>query len=513
MVAQTRGFWRGGIPHNARMSLRTLSTLDLDNRYAQLPADYFSRVTPQPLAQPQLLHFNPDAAALIDLDPAQAALPEFAQIFSGNAPLPGGETIATVYAGHQFGQYVPQLGDGRAMLLGQARNTRGASWDLQLKGAGHTPYSRFGDGRAVLRSSIREYLCGEAMHGLGIPTTRALCLIASPEPVRRETVETAAVVCRMAPSHVRFGHFEYFYYQDRHALLQPLADQVIGQHYAHLQDFPGKYAAWLTEVIERTATLIAQWQTVGFCHGVMNTDNMSVLGLTLDYGPYGFLDGFDSRHICNHSDEGGRYAYDQQPMIGHWNSSKLLQATLPLLHADADAAVEIAEGILGRYPPMYTQTVVRRWADKLGLREVRDEDRELINRFLNILDRGRNDFTRSFRMLAEIRAADESAPRLRDHLTDTAAFDAWLADYRTRLRSEGGDDGERAARMNAVNPKYVLRNHLVQQVIERSQAGDHAEIDRLFRLLQKPFDEQPEMERYAAEPPPEARLIEVSCSS
>lgn len=493
------------------MNLHTLENLSLDNRFARLPQDYYSRVEPTPLRSPTLLHFNEDAAKLIDLDTAETQRPEFAEIFSGSRPLTGSEPLAMLYAGHQFGSWVPQLGDGRAILIGQVRNARGESWDLQLKGAGPTPYSRFADGRAVLRSSIREYLCGEAMHGLGIPTTRALCIVTSPDPVRRETMETAAVVCRMAPSHVRFGNFEVFYYHDQHDKLKPLADHVIAEHFPQ---HAGNYAGWLAEVITRTARLMAQWQTVGFCHGVMNTDNMSILGLTLDYGPYGFMDGFASGHICNHSDEGGRYAYDKQPMIGHWNCSRLLQATLPLLSDEPEESVEIANALLEHYPPAYAKDVTARWRAKLGLHESRDEDPELINRFLNILDRGHSDFTRSFRHLSRLRTdTDAVAVGIREEIADIEAFDAWVADYRARLRAESSNDAERAKRMNAVNPKYVLRNNLAQTAIEKAQQGDASEIDVLFKLLRNPNDEQPQHEAYAAEPPASARHIEVSCSS
>jgi uncharacterized protein YdiU (UPF0061 family) len=493
------------------MLLQTLETLKLDNRFARLPGDYYSRVQPTPLPEPQLLHFNSDAAALIDLDPREAQRPEFAQIFAGSRALPDAEPLAMLYAGHQFGSWVPQLGDGRAILLGQVRNARGDSWDLQLKGAGPTPYSRFADGRAVLRSTVREYLCGEAMHCLGIPTTRALCIVTSPEPVRRETIETAAVLCRMATSHVRFGNFEYFFYRNLHERLKPLADHVIAEHFPQ---HAGDYAAWLTEIAERTARLMAQWQSVGFCHGVMNTDNMSILGLTLDYGPYGFLDAFDAHHICNHSDEGGRYAYDEQPKIGHWNVSRLLQATLPLLSDVPERAVEIATGILDRYPPVYAAEMVKRWSAKLGLRETHDEDPALINRLLTILDRGKSDFTRSFRHLSRLRSdTDAPADGARDEIADVAAFDAWVTDYRARLRGEQSDDTKRAVHMNAVNPKFVLRNHLAQRAIEVAQSGDGSEIELLMSLLRRPFDEHPAHEAYAAEPPASARHIEVSCSS
>jgi uncharacterized protein YdiU (UPF0061 family) len=492
-----------------------LADLQFDNRLAALGETYASPVAPTPLAQPRLLHANAEVAALFDLDPAAFATPAFTEVFAGNALLPGMQPVATLYAGHQFGVWGPQLGDGRAILLGQVRDARGASWDLQLKGAGPTPYSRFADGRAVIRSSVREYLAGEALHHLGIPTTRALSLIAADDPVRRETIEHAAVICRVAPSHIRFGHFEVFYYRGQIERLAPLADHVIDAHYAHLSGAPDRYVRWLAEIVERTAKLMAQWQSVGFCHGVMNTDNMSILGLTLDYGPYGFVDAFDAHHICNHSDEGGRYAYDRQPSIGFWNCSRLLQATLPLLHDDENAAVKIAEGLLERYGPVYADTVTALWRAKLGLRDARDTDSELINRFLTLLHQGRSDFTRSFRLLAQVPSADGGDARvLRDQLLAVDAFDAWLTDWRARLRAEGSsDDAERAARMNAVNPKFVLRNHLAQAAIDDAERGSGAEVERLLTILRRPYDEQPEHEAYAAEPPPEARHIEVSCSS
>ena len=521
---------------------RTLETLNHEPRLAALGDAYSSIVPPTPVSQPHLVAFNPDAAALIDLDPAEAQRPEFVEVMAGNRPLPGGQTLSMLYAGHQFGVFVPQLGDGRAILIGQVRSASGDLWELQLKGAGKTPYSRFGDGRAVLRSTIREYLCGEAMHALGIPTTRALCIAGSPDPVQRESMETAAILCRMAPSHLRFGNFEVFYYRNQHDKLAPLADHVIENYFPHLKgsrawpaptdrapdvgaDATGGaeanvgadaavgaahgrdlYRAWLTEVIERTARLMAQWQAVGFCHGVMNSDNMSILGLTLDYGPYGFMEAFDAGFICNHSDDSGRYAYDQQPAIGHWNCSRLLQATLPLLADKPEQAVEIAYGILERYGPTFVAENLARWRAKLGLREARDTDPELVNELLAILARSKADFTTVFRRLATPEAA-------RDHLADLAAFDAWLVRYRARLQQEQSDDAERRARMNRVNPKYVLRNHLAQAAIEQAQRGQFGEIETLRALLARPFDEQPGLERYAAPAPPGAPTIEVSCSS
>jgi len=289
--------------------------LDWHNTYARLPPAFHTRLQPTPLPKPYLVAFNPAAAALVGLAPEVAGTRAFVETFAGNHVPAGAEPLSAIYAGHQFGTFVSQLGDGRAILLGEALGPDGRRWDLQLKGAGLTPYSRMGDGRAVLRSSIREYLCSEAMHGLGIPTTRALAILGSDAPVRRESVETAAVVTRMAPCHVRFGSFELFYHRRQHAEVRMLADYLIEQHFPQLRAETQSHLALLREVVRRTASLVAQWQAVGFCHGVMNTDNMSVLGLTIDYGPYGFLDGFDRNHICNHSDEGGRYAYALEPVL------------------------------------------------------------------------------------------------------------------------------------------------------------------------------------------------------
>ena len=480
---------------------RTLDSLNLDTRLAEIGEAYFSVVPATPAPEPHLVAFNPDAAALIDLDPREAARPAFTAVMAGNAPLPGGTSLSALYAGHQFGVFVPQLGDGRAILIGQVRNARGELWELQLKGAGKTPYSRFGDGRAVLRSTIREYLCGEAMHGLGIPTTRALSIVGSPEPVRRETMETAAIVCRMAPSHLRFGNFEVFYYRNQHDKLAPLADHVMAHYYPEIAR--GDYAAWLTEVCVRTARLMAQWQAVGFCHGVMNTDNMSILGLTLDYGPYGFMEAFDTHWICNHSDDHGRYAYDQQPGVGHWNCSRLLQATLPLLAPEPEEAVKVAYSILDKFGEVFVAENLARWRAKLGLREAHEKDFDLLSGFLTVLHRAKADFTTVFRALPD-------PAKARDHILDTEGYDRWLEDYRARLAGEQSDDAERKARMDRVNPKYVLRNHLAQAAIEQAQAGQFGEIEALRKLLTRPFDEQPGRERYTAVG---TARVEVSCSS
>jgi serine/tyrosine/threonine adenylyltransferase len=381
--------------------------------------------------------------------------------------------------------------------------------ELQLKGAGLTPYSRMGDGRAVLRSSIREFLCSEAMAALGIPTSRALCVTGSDLPVRRETMETAAVCTRMAPSFVRFGSFEHWFYQDRKEELRTLADYVLQRFYPEFAGEANRYQAMLREVTRRTAELMAQWQAVGFMHGVMNTDNMSILGLTIDYGPFGFMEAFDARHICNHSDHGGRYAYHMQPKIGQWNCFALGQAMLPLIGEvdDAQAALEV-------FGPTYSAKFVELMRAKLGLRTREEDDDKLIDALFSLLQENHPDFTVFFRKLGQLRREDASADTaLRDMFIDRAAFDAWAVQYRARLRQENSDDATRQAAMNAVNPKYVLRNYLAQQAIEKAQQKDFSEVARLLAVLEHPYEEQPENERYADLPPDWANQLEVSCSS
>jgi uncharacterized protein YdiU (UPF0061 family) len=487
---------------------RSLDALAWDNTYARLPAAFHTRLQPTPLPDPYLVAFNPDAAALIGLEPAAASRPEFIAAFAGNRTLPGAEPLAAIYAGHQFGVFVPQLGDGRAILLGEVVGPHGR-WDVQLKGAGRTPYSRMGDGRAVLRSSIREYLCSEAMHGLGIPTTRALAIVGSDAPVIRETVETAAVVTRLAPSHVRFGSFELFHHRRQPEHVRTLADYVIGNFFPHLHGQTSPYAAWLGEVVERTARLVAQWQAAGFCHGVMNTDNMSILGLTLDYGPFGFLDGFDWGHICNHSDESGRYAYGAQPRIAHWNLVCLAQSLLSLMPQ------EEAEAALDRYADVFNEAYIAAMRAKLGLAAAHAGDAELVGDLLGLMHESRTDYPIFFRALARFDAApDARNATLRDQFIAREAFDAWTARYRERLTAEASNDADRAVRMNAVNPQYVLRNHLAEEAIRAAaDRRDYAGIERLRRLLARPFDPQPGMEAFAAPPPDWAARLEVSCSS
>jgi uncharacterized protein YdiU (UPF0061 family) len=484
-----------------------LDRLTFDNSFARLPDYFFQRVRPTPLRGAHLASFNHAAADLIDLDHAHASSPEFLDVMNGRRQLPQMEPIASLYAGHQFGVYVPQLGDGRAILLGEVR-TESGRWELQLKGAGATAFSRGGDGRAVLRSTIREYLCSEAMHGLGIPTTRALCLLGSDEPVYREEVESGASLLRMAPTHVRFGHFEVLFYRRELDHLKTLADYVIAGHFPHLTDVPNKYQRFLEEVIDRTARLMAQWMAVGFSHGVMNTDNMSILGLTIDYGPFGFLDDYEPGFICNHSDDRGRYAFDNQPSIGHWNLRCLAQALLPLTTKDEAVAA------LQKYERIYIDEYAKRMRAKVGLTTQEETDSELVKELLDLMEVSRTDYTSFFRALGTFSTADGATnDALRDHFLDRAAFDAWALKYRQRLLREGSHDAERRERMNQTNPKYVLRNALAQRAIARAEQRDYSEVDRLLKLLQRPFDEQPEFDRDAAPPPPDEKHVIVSCSS
>jgi hypothetical protein len=497
-------------------SWRKLEDLSFDNTYSRLPEAFYARVNPTPFdSPPHLVSFNPGAAALTDLDPDEADRSEFAGVFGGSLLVPGMEPLAMLYSGHQFGVYVPQLGDGRAILLGEVRNERGEKWDLHLKGAGQTPFSRDGDGRKVLRAAIREYLCSAAMHGLGIPTTRALCIVGSDHKVYREQVETGAMLLRLAPSHVRFGTFEVFYYRRQHDHLKVLADYVIEQHFVHLREASDKYARFFSEVVERTAKLIAKWQAIGWAHGVMNTDNMSILGLTLDYGPFGFMDDYDPGFIPNHSDHNGRYAFDQQPYIGLWNLSCLAKALLPL------ASKEDLKEALDHYTPVQRAQYLHLMRLKLGLEEERAEDETLIADLLALMQKSRVDYTIFFRALSEFATIAPPVPSkgevkaegLRDCFVDRSAFEAWAARYRDRLRSEHSRDDERRVRMDRVNPTYVLRNYLAQIAIEKAQQKDFSEIDRLLALLHDPFTDRLGMDAYAAAPPNWGKHLAVSCSS
>ena len=481
------------------------------NRFASLGEGFYTRLQPDGVRDPAWGAHSAACAALLGWPADWWRQPGALDVFSGNATWPGMAPLASVYSGHQFGQWAGQLGDGRALLLGEVA-APGGPLELQLKGAGLTPYSRMGDGRAVLRSTIREFLCSEAMAALGIPTTRALCFTASPQPVRREALETAAVVTRVAPSFIRFGHFEHFCHHGQPERLRQLLDFVVGHFYPECAEAPNPALALLEAVSRRTAAMVADWQAVGFCHGVMNTDNMSILGLTIDYGPFGFLDAFDPGHVCNHSDHGGRYAFARQPSVAFWNLHALAQALLPLTGDDVDAA----KAALEPYRAVFADTMLARLRAKLGLASTHDGDAELADDLLRLMAQDRADHTLAWRALGRFSTApgaDNAA--VRDGFIDRAGFDAWAARYAARLRAEASVDAERRARMDRVNPKFVLRNHLAETAIRTARDdGDFSEVRRLLAVLQSPFDEHPDAPAaYAALPPDWAQHLEVSCSS
>jgi len=480
------------------------------NRYASLGPAFSAEVLPSPVPEPYWVAQNHALQADYALPDDWLNTHEALAVFSGNGLWDGMASRATVYSGHQFGHWAGQLGDGRALALGEFQTSQGC-FEVQLKGAGKTPFSRMGDGRAVLRSSIREYLCSEAMAALGIPTTRALCLTGSPLPVLREELETAAVVTRLAPSFIRFGHFEHFANQSADSLaLQKLADFVLAHYLNKLNHNLGNpYADLLLEVSLRTAKLMAQWQAVGFCHGVMNTDNMSILGLTLDYGPFQFLDGFNPRHICNHTDSQGRYAYHRQPNVAYWNLFCLGQALAPLIN-DQDLTISVLESYKHSFPLALDQAMAR----KLGI-----ANRELIDALLQLMAKEQVDYTVFWRRLSHAVAAQGKRTQahepawalVRDLFLDRPAWDAWQHSYLQCLH--GNDLFQTGQSMLAHNPKFVLRNHLAEIAIRNAKSGDFTEVDTLMTLLQSPFEEHAEYETYAQLPPAWASSIEISCSS
>ena len=504
------------------------------NSFAALGLDFYTKLATTPLKNPRLVHADLDVASLLGLSAPDLREPEFLSIVSGSTPLPGGETLAAVYSGHQFGVWAGQLGDGRAHLLGEIVGLNG-NWEIQLKGAGMTPYSRMGDGRAVLRSSVREYLASQAMVGLGIPTTRALSLVSADDPVMRETVETAAIVARVAPSFVRFGSFEHWASRKRPDLVRQLADYVIERFYPEclsgasgVTETPdAQYVRFLEAVVRRTALLMANWQVVGFCHGVMNTDNMSILGLTLDYGPYGFMDGFDARHICNHTDTNGRYAWHAQPAVAHWNLYQLANSLFSIV---PDA--EELRNALDAFEPSFLNAMQSHMSRKLGLKTWQAGDEVLIDDLWSVMQASHADFSMTFRQLAYAPGLTQAAPGelafdlggtvgdgsgslqpFVDLFVDREAAQAWLKRYRERVALESIPWQQRVSDMLAVNPLYVLRNYLAQQVIETTQRGDFSELNNMMDLLAAPFSARAGMERYAALPPHWASKIEVSCSS
>ena len=489
--------------------MKALEQLNFSHKYTELPDHFYSYQAISQLKAPKTVSFNDALANLLKLDSQQGKREDLADFFNGIKHFPGAQTIATVYAGHQFGHYVPQLGDGRALLLGEIESKNGTPWEIQLKGAGPTPYSRQGDGRAVLRSTIREYLCSEAMHGLGIPTTRALCLFDSETPVIRENMERGALLVRTAQTHLRFGNFEYFYHHNQLEDLRLLADFVIEHYYPELKDADNPYLSLLESVILRTAKLIAQWQAVGFSHGVMNTDNMSILGLTLDYGPFGFLDNYQPDFICNHSDSYGRYAFNQQPAIAEWNCVALAQALIPFMSID-EARSKLSE-FASKYDKHYLELMAR----KLGINN-RDNKQfvELVNSLLTLLEKNQIDYTLFFRKLCYFQTENDVVQKtLRDDFIDRESFDQWVKNYHDILLAENSNKIQRRINMLSCNPKFILRNYLAQQAITDAENFNYSTVNQLLKVLQKPFEEHDDFSRFANLPPEWADQIVVSCSS
>ncbi|PUA42756.1 YdiU family protein [Pseudomonas protegens] len=487
--------------------MKALDELTFDNRFARLGDAFSTHVLPEPLDNPRLVAASPAAMALLDLDPAVAESPVFAELFGGHKLWAEAEPRAMVYSGHQFGSYNPQLGDGRGLLLGEVYNQAGEHWDLHLKGAGQTPYSRMGDGRAVLRSSIREFLASEALHALGIPSSRALCVIGSDTPVWREKQERGAMVLRLAPSHVRFGHFEYFYYTKKPEQQKQLGEHVLALHFPECLEQPEPYLAMFREIVERNAELIAKWQAYGFCHGVMNTDNMSILGITFDFGPFAFLDDFDAHFICNHSDDQGRYSFSNQVPVGQWNLSALAQALTPFI------SVEALRESLGLFLPLYQAHYLDLMRRRLGFTQAEDDDQKLVERLLQLMQNSGVDYSLFFRHLGD-QAPEQALARLRDDFVDRDGFDAWAEQYRERVARDPiqGQDLRRQ-RMHAVNPLYILRNYLAQKAIDAAESGDYSQVRRLHQVLSRPFEEQEGMQGYAERPPEWGKHLEISCSS
>ena len=527
--------------------VRLRSQLRFDNAFVrELPGDpeggtetrlvhgaLYSRVYPTPVAAPRLVAYSPEAAALVGLDAADIPSPEFAQVFAGNALITGMEPYAANYGGHQFGVWAGQLGDGRAITLGEVINRSGERWELQLKGPGPTPYARRADGRAVLRSSIREFLCSEAMHHLGVPTTRALSLVTTGEPVMRDMfydgdpkLEPGAIVCRVAPSFIRFGSFELPAARRDRDLLERLISFTIHRDFPELlhdgtgADDPAVRGEWFSQISERTARMVAEWMRVGFVHGVMNTDNMSILGLTIDYGPYGWIDNFDPNWTPNTTDAAGRrYRFGAQEQIAYWNLARLAEALAPVF-----GSVDLLHAGLQRYVEALTTATRQNIAAKLGFAECRDEDVPLMHALHPLLDQGEVDMTLFFRRLADVDVNAPSLDVLRDAFYNAdkmrdvePALNGWLEQYAARARRDAGDAVGRRARMNAANPRYVLRNYLAQQAIDRAEQGDYREVQRLLDVLRHPYDDQPGAEPYEQKRPEWAKnrpgCSMLSCSS
>ena len=481
--------------------------------YASLPERFFARVAPTPVLKPRLVKFNHALAADLNLS-AGLDTEALASLFSGNVLPPGAVPIAMAYAGHQFGHFVPQLGDGRAILLGEMRDGAGARRDIQLKGCGRTPYSRNGDGRAALGPVLREYLVSEAMHALGVPATRSLAAVTTGESVRREALMPGAILTRVAASHVRVGSFEYFAARGDVAAIQILADYVIERHYPHLAQDKARYLALLAEVVSRQASLIAAWMHVGFIHGVMNTDNMAVSGETIDFGPCAFVDAFDPAAVFSSIDEHGRYAYANQPHAAAWNLARFAETLLPIIDTNSGRAIELATDVLSTFTAQFADRWLSGMRRKLGLSTNEEGDRALGDDLLAAMHRNEADFTLTFRALCDAAAEQTDETRVRGLFGNAHDYDQWAQRWRERLARESTLPGARAAAMRQVNPAYIPRNHRVEQMIVAAvERGDFAPFEELLAVLSVPYREQAGYAAYADAPLPSERVLQTFCGT
>jgi uncharacterized protein YdiU (UPF0061 family) len=484
-----------------------------DNSYARLPDRFFARLSPTPVAAPRLVKLNEPLAAHLGLDPRTLATPDGVAVLAGNRVPRAGEPLAMAYAGHQFGAFVPQLGDGRAILLGEVVDRNGVRRDIQLKGSGPTPFSRAGDGRAALGPVLREYIVSEAMAALGIPTTRSLAAVETGETVRRETPLPGAVLTRVASSHIRVGTFQFFAARGDAAAVKQLADHVIARHYPDAVDAENPYRALLDLVIARQAELVAMWLNVGFIHGVMNTDNTSIAGETIDYGPCAFMDGYHPATVYSSIDTFGRYAYGNQPRIAKWNLGRLAECLLPLLAEDDDAAITQGEEALAAFAGLFEAAYTAGLRRKLGLLRAQSDDASLAKDLLACMAAIGADFTLTFRRLCDAAAVTVGDATEHGAALD-AAFDDWLARWRQRLAAEGGEPGARLRVMQAANPAFIPRNHLVEEAIATAvSAGDFSAFERLLTVVGTPYADQPQRMRYADPPRPEQVVHQTFCGT
>jgi uncharacterized protein YdiU (UPF0061 family) len=482
------------------------------NSYAALPAHFYTRIDPTRVAEPRLIQFNQGLAAELGLDAGLE--PDFlAAVFAGNTLLPGSQPIAMAYAGHQFGQFVPQLGDGRAILLGEVRDRLGRRRDIQLKGSGRTPYSRGGDGRAAVGPVLREYLVSEAMHALGVPATRALAAVATGEVVFRERAVPGAILTRVAASHVRVGTFQYFAARGDADATRRLADYAIERHYPGVASASNPYLELLRSVMQRQARLVAGWMSVGFIHGVMNTDNMAISGETIDFGPCAFMDAYDPATVFSSIDHGGRYAYMNQPAAAQWNLARFAETLLPFIDGQSDRAVELATAVIADFSKEFDEYWLAGMRRKVGLFLEEEGDPKMIRGLLDVMQGSGADFTLTFRRLCA--AAEGGAdPALDGLFAEPAAFREWVQVWRSRLAREPQPGSEHAAFMRLVNPAVIPRNHRIEAVIVAAvERGDYAPFEELSRILSRPYEEQPSFAAYANPPRPEERVLQTFCGT